>query len=126
MLVSECLNHGINVTYHVTVVKIFLDGAFYQTRHTFATLILDAGEHPGWVQTMMGHETLQMIYEKYYSYIKNYERDEGSAFMEKVFNPSKAPQNGALSNPSAPEFTPAFTPNTNGEPEPISNSPLSQ
>jgi integrase len=62
--------------------------SLYQTRHTFATLMLDAGEHPGWVQKMMGHETLQMIYEKYYSYIKNYERDEGSAFMDKVFNPS--------------------------------------
>jgi integrase len=48
--------------------------------------MLDAGEHPGWVQKMMGHETMQMIYEKYYSYIKNYERDEGSAFMERVFN----------------------------------------
>jgi len=33
----------------------------YQTRHTFATLMLDAGEHPGWVQKMMGHETMQMI-----------------------------------------------------------------
>ncbi len=73
--------------------------SLYQTRHTFATLMLDAGEHPGWVQKMMGHETLQMIYEKYYSYIKNYERDEGSAFMEKVFNPSaKAPQNEAGSD----------------------------
>jgi integrase len=60
--------------------------SLYQTRHTFATLMLDAGEHPGWVQKMMGHETMQMIYEKYYSYIRNYERDEGSAFMEKVFN----------------------------------------
>jgi integrase len=60
--------------------------SMYQTRHTFATLMLDAGEHPGWVQKMMGHETMQMIYEKYYSYIKNYERDEGSAFMERVFN----------------------------------------
>jgi len=60
--------------------------SLYQTRHTFATLMLDAGEHPGWVQKMMGHETMQMIYEKYYSYIKNYDRDEGSAFMEKVFN----------------------------------------
>lgn len=60
--------------------------SMYQTRHTFATLMLDAGEHPGWVQKMMGHETMQMIYEKYYSYIRNYERDEGSAFMEKVFN----------------------------------------
>ena len=62
--------------------------SLYQTRHTFATLMLDAGEHPGWVQKMMGHETLQMIYEKYYSYIKNYERDEGSAFMERVYNPA--------------------------------------
>ena len=60
--------------------------SLYQTRHTFATLMLDAGEHPGWVQKMMGHETMQMIYEKYYSYIKNYDRDEGSAFMDKVFN----------------------------------------
>ena len=62
--------------------------SLYQTRHTFATLMLDAGEHPGWVQKMMGHETLQMIYEKYYSYIKNYERDEGSAFMERVYSPA--------------------------------------
>ena len=60
--------------------------SMYQTRHTFATLMLDAGEHPGWVQRMMGHETMQMIYEKYYSYIRNYERDEGRAFMDKVFN----------------------------------------
>jgi integrase len=63
--------------------------SMYQTRHTFATLMLDAGEHPGWVQRMMGHETMQMIYEKYYSYIGNYERDEGKFFMERVFN-SKA------------------------------------
>jgi integrase len=62
--------------------------SLYQTRHTFATLMLDAGEHPGWVQKMMGHETMQMIYEKYYSHIKNYERDEGSAFMEHVYSPS--------------------------------------
>ena len=63
--------------------------SLYQTRHTFATLMLDAGEHPGWVQKMMGHETMQMIYERYYSYIKNYERDEGAAFMTNVYGPSK-------------------------------------
>ena len=62
--------------------------SLYQTRHTFATLMLDGGEHPGWVQKMMGHESLQMIYEKYYSYIKNYQRDEGSAFMGNVYNSS--------------------------------------
>ncbi len=38
-------------------------------------------------QKMMGHETLQMIHERYYSYIKNYQRDDGSAFMQNVYNP---------------------------------------
>ena len=41
--------------------------SMHQTRHTFATVMLDGGEHPGWVQKMMGHETMQMIYEKYLS-----------------------------------------------------------
>ncbi len=62
--------------------------SLYQTRHTFATLMLDAGELPGWVQQMMGHETLKMILERYYTYIKNYEREDGQAFMDKVYNPS--------------------------------------
>jgi len=38
---------------------------------------------------MMGHETLQMIHERYYPYIKNYQRDEGKAFMENVYNAGK-------------------------------------
>jgi len=63
--------------------------SLYQTRHTFATLMLDGGELPGWVQKMMGHESLKMILERYYSYIKNYERDDGLAFMEKVYRPSQ-------------------------------------
>jgi hypothetical protein len=29
-----------------------------------------------------------MILERYYSYIKNYQRDDGSAFMDNVYNPS--------------------------------------
>lgn len=61
--------------------------SLYQTRHTFATLMLDSGELPGWVQKMMGHESLKMILEKYYSYIKNYQRNDGEAFMENVFVP---------------------------------------
>jgi hypothetical protein len=52
--------------------------------------MLDAGELPGWVQNMMGHETLKMILERYYSYIRNYQRDGGSAFMENVYDPSVA------------------------------------
>jgi integrase len=65
------------------------DRRMYETRHTFATLMLDAGELPGWVQRMMGHETLQMIHERYYSYIKNYQRDDGKAFMDNVYNAGK-------------------------------------
>ncbi len=52
--------------------------------------MLDAGELPGWVQSMMGHETLKMILERYYSYIRNYQRDDGSALMENVYDPSVA------------------------------------
>jgi len=45
-------------------------------------------ELPGWVQQMMGRETLQMIYDKYYSHIKNYQREDGSAFMKKFYEPT--------------------------------------
>jgi hypothetical protein len=43
-----------------------------------------------------------MIYEKYYSYIKNDDRDEGSAFMERVFKGSveTAPKQVAIGGAS--------------------------
>jgi hypothetical protein len=47
--------------------------------------MLDAGELPGLVQRMMGHETLQMIHEKYYSNIKNYQRDDGTEGSWRMF-----------------------------------------
>jgi integrase len=69
-----------------------------QTRHTFATLMLDAGEQPGWVARMMGHVSLKMIHERYYSYIKNYQRDDGAAFMNNVYGPNTAPDDEAGDN----------------------------
>jgi integrase len=36
----------------------------YHTRHTFATLMLSAGENMGWVQQMKGHASLKMIQER--------------------------------------------------------------
>jgi integrase len=89
--------------------------SLYQTRHTFATLMLDAGELPGWVQQMMGHETLQMIYDNYYSHIKNYERDDGSAFMKKVYRPVAEPEEKADSGKESAEFTPNLHQTKNGE-----------
>ena len=40
-----------------------------QTRHTFATMMLSSGEDIGWVQNMMGHSSLQMIFTRYYAWI---------------------------------------------------------
>lgn len=69
-----------------------------QTRHTFATMMLSFGEDIGWVQHMLGHSSLQMIFTRYYSWIPKKTRNDGSAFMEavkdnlKVNDPSKAEQ----------------------------------
>jgi integrase len=56
-----------------------------QTRHTFATMMIDAGEDIGWVQKMLGHGSLQMIYTKYYSWIKKNTRNDGTAFMTNLY-----------------------------------------
>jgi integrase len=81
----------------------------YETRHTFATLMLDAGELPGWVQKMMGHETLQMIHERYYSHIRNYQREDGSAFMEKVYKPVLAATKAGEAGPRDEKCDPNVT-----------------
>ena len=71
--------------------------------------MLDAGELPGWVQKMMGHESLKMILERYYSYIKNYQRDDGSAFMDNVYNPSiKQDDEMPSEDEKSENFTPCF------------------
>ncbi len=51
-----------------------------QTRHTFATIAVDSGEDLGWVQQMLGHSSLQMIYTRYYGWLKKHTRNDGSAF----------------------------------------------
>lgn len=53
-----------------------------QTRHTFATIMISSGENLGWVQRMMGHSSLKMITDKYFSYIPNITHNDGSKFME--------------------------------------------
>ncbi|NHA14631.1 Arm DNA-binding domain-containing protein [Thioalkalivibrio sp. XN279] len=51
----------------------------YQMRHTFASMMLTAGENPAWVSTQMGHCDLAMIYKRYGRWI-----------------PDNAPKAGAL------------------------------
>ena len=55
-----------------------------QTRHTFATLMLSAGEDIGWIQSMMGHSSLQMIFTRYFAWIPRKTRNDGSAFMNSI------------------------------------------
>lgn len=55
----------------------------YETRHTFATHVGCRGIAR--VQKMTGHETLRMIHDQHDSYIKNHQRNDGSASMEKIY-----------------------------------------
>jgi integrase len=55
-----------------------------QTRHTFATMMLSSGEDIGWVKTMLGHSSLQMIFTRYYAWIPKKTRNDGAAFMATV------------------------------------------
>lgn len=52
----------------------------YQTRHTFATLMLAAGESPEWIANQMGHSTTEMLFKVYSRYVPNLTRRDGSAF----------------------------------------------
>ncbi|UCF94551.1 MAG: tyrosine-type recombinase/integrase [Desulfobacterales bacterium] len=52
----------------------------YETRHTFASWALGAGELPEWVARTLGHADTSMIYRTYGRYIPNLTRQDGSAF----------------------------------------------
>ncbi|MDG3085385.1 site-specific integrase [Vibrio hannami] len=52
----------------------------YQTRHTYATLLLASGEAPEWIANQMGHTTTTMLFRVYSRYVPNLTRRDGSAF----------------------------------------------
>lgn len=49
----------------------------YQTRHTYASMMLSAGEPPRWVASQMGHSDLQMIFRRYSRWIPDAQPDAG-------------------------------------------------
>lgn len=57
----------------------------YQTRHTYATLLLASGESPEWIAKQMGHSTTTMLFRVYSRFVPNLTRRDGSAF-EKFLN----------------------------------------
>lgn len=52
----------------------------YQARHTFATLMLAAGENPEWIARQLGHTTTEMLFKVYSRYVPNLTRRDGAAF----------------------------------------------
>ena len=62
----------------------------YNTRHTFATHALASGEDPGWVAKMLGHTTLLMLMTRYYRYIPNLTRQDGSLLGKQLARQGRA------------------------------------
>ena len=55
---------------------------FYDTRHTFASIMLSYGENVKWVAVMMGHASTATT-EKYYATFINDNRIKRGKFLEK-------------------------------------------
>jgi len=53
----------------------------YQTRHTYASMLLSAGEEPMWVAQQMGHKDWGMIRKRYGRWIPEIKQEAGSKIM---------------------------------------------
>jgi integrase len=71
----------------------------YDTRHTFASWTLAAGESPEWVARTLGHVDTSMVFRTYGRYIPNLTRKDGSAF-ERQYQTRKHPQK----HPQSPKW----------------------
>lgn len=54
----------------------------YQTRHTYASMMLTAGEPPRWVATQMGHSDLHMLFRRYSRWIPDTDLGAGDRAVE--------------------------------------------
>ena len=71
--------------WYPTLVKASLSRrTMYQTRHTFASNALAAGEAPSWVAAMLGHASPEMLFSVYARYIPNRPRRDGSALVSRM------------------------------------------
>lgn len=74
----------------------------YQTRHTYASMMLSAGEHPMWVAKQMGHSSWVMIARVYGRWIPNDDDTSGSKAVELFGTPVQLPS-GDFNRAERPE-----------------------
>lgn len=55
----------------------------YETRHTFASWALAAGEKPAWVARVLGHADLTLVYTVYGRFIEDLLDNDGGKFDDK-------------------------------------------
>ncbi len=77
----------------------------YQTRHTFASNALAAGEAPSWVAAMLGHTSPEMLFSVYARYIPNRTRRDGSALLSRMTER----QDAATSEPAGAAVLPKYS-----------------
>ena len=77
----------------------------YQTRHTFASNALAAGEAPSWVAAMLGHASPEMLFSVYARYIPNRTRRDGSALVSRMSEPKQ----GENADPAASTVLPKYS-----------------
>jgi integrase len=59
---------------------------FYCARHTYASLMLGAGENPAWIARQMGHETVEVLFRVYGHLIPDLREADGAAFDRLMAN----------------------------------------
>lgn len=66
----------------------------YQTRHTYASMMLSSGEHPMWVARQMGHRDWSMIIRRYGRWMPDADGQAGSR-AEEVYGTKKGAANAS-------------------------------
>ncbi|HKJ84069.1 MAG TPA: site-specific integrase, partial [Mariprofundaceae bacterium] len=56
----------------------------YQTRHTYASMLLSSGENPAWIARQMGHTNMQMLLRKYGRYMPDHDPLAGEKIVTRL------------------------------------------
>lgn len=60
---------------------------FHDLRHTYATLLIDQGEHPKYIQSQMGHSSIKVTLDTYGHLMKDINTEAPRRLDEKIFGP---------------------------------------